>query len=88
MPRNMNNEDTRKVRLQLSQAKTSVTDLISLSKASWSAHQAEKIYNMSFNPKAAWESVKILTGGITSHRAKPTIMRMRLPTGKLATTDK
>ena len=43
---------------------------------------------MSFNPKAAWESVKILTGGTTSHHAKPTIMRMRLPTGKLATTDK
>ena len=43
---------------------------------------------MSFNPKAAWESVKILTGGTTSHHAKPTIMRMRLPTGKLDTTDK
>ena len=43
---------------------------------------------MSFNPKAAWESVKILTGGTTSHHAKPTIMRMRLTTGKLATTDK
>ena len=43
---------------------------------------------MSFNPKAAWESVKILTGGTTSHHEKPTITRMRLPTGKLATTDK
>ena len=43
---------------------------------------------MSFNPKAAWEIVKILTGGPTSHHAKPTIMRMCLPTGKLATTDK
>ena len=43
---------------------------------------------MSFKPKAAWESVKILTGGTTSHHAKPTTMRMRLPTGKLATTDK
>ena len=43
---------------------------------------------MSFNPKAAWESVKILTGGTTSYHAKPTIMRMRLPTGELATTDK
>ena len=43
---------------------------------------------MSFNPKAAWESVKILTRGTTSHHAKPTIMQMRLPTGKLATTDK
>ena len=51
--RNMNEEDTRKVRLQLRQSQTSVTDLISLAKSSWSAHQAEKIHNMSFNPKAA-----------------------------------
>ena len=43
---------------------------------------------MSFNPKAAWESVKILTGGTIGHHAKPTIMRMRLPKEKLATTDK
>ena len=43
---------------------------------------------MSFNPKAAWESVNILTIGTTIHHANPTIMRMRLPTGKLATTDK
>ena len=42
MLRNINEEDTRKVRLQLSQAQTSVTDLISLAKSSWSAHQAEK----------------------------------------------
>ena len=39
---NMNEEDTRNVRLQLRQAQTSVTDLISLAKASWSAYQAEK----------------------------------------------
>ena len=43
---------------------------------------------MSFKPKAVWESVKILTIDTTCHHAKPTIMHMRLPTGKLATTDK
>ena len=86
--RNMNEEDTRNVRLQLRQAHTCVTDLIALEKASWSAYQAKKNHNMSFNPKAAWESVKILTGGTTIHHANPTIMRMRLPTGKLPTTDK
>ena len=88
MLRDMNKENTRKVILQLRQAQTSVTDLIYLEKASWSAHQAEKNHNMSFNPKAAWESAKILTGGTTSHHAKPTIMQMRLPIEKLATTDK
>ena len=54
MLRNMNEEDTRKVRLQLRQAQTSVTNLISLAKASWSAQQAGKIHNMSFNLKAAY----------------------------------
>ena len=43
---------------------------------------------MSFNPKAAWEIVNILTRGTTGHHTKPNIMRMRLPTGKLATTNK
>ena len=43
---------------------------------------------MSFNPNAAWESANILTKGTTSPHENPTIMRMRLPTGKLATTDK
>ena len=84
----MNKEDTRNVRLQLRQAQTIVTNLIYLAKESWSAHQAEKIHNMSFNPKAAWENVKILNGCTTSHHAKPTIMRVRLPTGKIAKTDK
>ena len=84
----MNEEDTRNVRLHLQQEQTCVTDLIALAKASWSAHQAEVFHNMSFNPKAAWERVKILTGGTTSHHEKPTIMQMRMLTGKLATMDK
>ena len=50
--------------------------------------ESGKIHNMGFNPKAAWESVKILIGGTTSHHANSTIICMRLPTGKLATTDK
>ena len=40
--RKINKEDTRNVRLQPCRAQTSVTDLISLAKASWSAYQAEK----------------------------------------------
>ena len=40
--RKMNEEHTRNVRLQLRKSQTSVTDLISLAKASWSAYQAEK----------------------------------------------
>ena len=43
---------------------------------------------MSFNPKSAWKSVRILTRGTMIHNSKRIIMRMRLPTGKIATPDK
>ena len=42
---------------------------------------------MRFNPKKAWESVKVLAGGMTSHQKTPTVMRIMLPTGSLASTD-
>ena len=42
---------------------------------------------MHFTPKTAWESVKVLAGGKTSHHKAPTVMRLKLPSGKLATTD-
>ena len=42
---------------------------------------------MRFNPKKAWESVKVLAGGMTSHQKAPTVMRVMLPTGTLASTD-
>ena len=41
---------------------------------------------MRFNPKEAWESVCVLSGGDTRYHASPTIMRMRLPNGELETT--
>ena len=40
--RNINEEDIRNVILQLRQAQTYVTNLISLAKASWSAYEAER----------------------------------------------
>ena len=42
---------------------------------------------MRFNPNQAWESVKVLAGGKSSHHKAPTVMRLTLPSGKLATTD-
>ena len=42
---------------------------------------------MCLNPKEAWGSVRVLSGGDTSHHALPTVMRMRLSNGELATTD-
>ena len=62
-------------------------DTIAIAKAAWSAHQAEKIHSMRFNPKEEWESIRVLSGGGTSHHALPTFIRMQLPDGELATTD-
>ena len=42
---------------------------------------------MRFNTKEAWKSVKIISGGETSHHENPTITRMRLPDGNTAKTD-
>ena len=42
---------------------------------------------MRFTPKEAWASVKILAGGMTSHHEKPTVMRLRLTNGELATNN-
>lgn len=71
----------------LTAAQPVVTDNISLAKAAWSAFQANKIHNMRFTPKTALESVKVLAGGLTSHHKAPTVMRLKLPCGKLASTD-
>ena len=75
------------LKAHLDTAQNEVTDNISLAKAAWSSLQAEQIHTMRFNPKTAWESVKVLAGGMTSHHKAPTVMRLMLPTGTLASTD-
>ena len=42
---------------------------------------------MQHTPKTAWESVKVLAGGMSSHHKAPTVMRFKLPNGNLAATD-
>ena len=75
------------LKAHLDTAQNEVTDNISLANAAWSVLQAEQIHTMRFNPKTAWESVKVLAGGMTSHHKEPTVMRLMLPTGTLASTD-
>ena len=72
----------------LKQAQQKVHDAVALAKAKWSTVQAEKIHNMNRNPKDAWQAIKVIKAGLTGHHVHPTIMRMKMPTGKLATTDK
>ena len=42
---------------------------------------------MWFEPKEAWQSDRVLSGGNTSRNDSPTIMQMLLPNSKLAKTD-
>ena len=75
------------MKAHLDTAQNEVTDNISLTKAAWSALQAEQIHTMRFNPKTVWESVKVLAGGMTSHQKTPTAMRLMRPTGLLESID-
>ena len=75
------------LKAHLDTAQNEVTDNISLAKSAWSALQAEQIHTMRFNPKTAWEIVKVLAGGITRHHKAPTVMRLMLPTRTLSSTD-
>ena len=42
---------------------------------------------MPFNPKKAWENIKRLSGGEMSHHSAPTLIQMRLPSGRMAEND-
>ena len=80
-------ENTTVIKEGLKAAQNVVNEQVSLAKASWSAHQAKIIHSMLFTPREAWTSVKILAGVTMSHHEKPTVMRLRLTNGELATND-
>ena len=42
---------------------------------------------MPFNPKEAWVSIRILTGGESIHHTSPKVIHMRIPSGNLAEND-
>ena len=65
-----------------------VDESVDILKTRWSCHLAEEIHNMPFNPKGAWENIKPLMGGETSHHTAPKLIHMRLPSGSLAENDK
>ena len=51
-----------RIKTALTTAQEIVTDTISLEKATWSAHLAQKVHDMKFTPKQAWKSVQVLVG--------------------------
>ena len=64
-----------------------VDKAVSIAKTRWYCHLAEEIHNMAFNPKAAWASIRRLTGGELNHHTTPKLIQMRLPSGSLTDND-
>ena len=80
-------EDTTTIKVELRAPQNVFCDHFFLSKAACSTHQTTIIHNISFTPKDAWASVEKLSGEMTSHHEKPTVMRLKITNGELATTD-
>ena len=53
--------------LNLKTLQQEMDEIIEIAKARWSRHLAENIHNMSFNPKGAWENIRILSKGEKAH---------------------
>ena len=64
-----------------------VNEAVSVAKTRQSCHLVEEIHNIPFNPKAAWESIRRLTGGESSHHTSPQIIQIRIHSGNLAEND-
>ena len=74
--------------LNLKTLQQEVDEIIEIAKARWSRHLAETIHNMSFNPKGAWENIRILCKGEKDYHISPKLIQMGIPSGDLAKTDK
>ena len=69
-------------------ASTRVKDLVTTARANWARKQAEKISNLNLFPGEAWRAAKEVMAGDRCHHKSPTVMKMKLPNGNLATNDK
>jgi hypothetical protein len=58
-----------------------ISHAVSHAKATWYADICQKIHDMWFDPRLAWEHIRLLTKGKTAHHNKLTNMAMRLPNG-------
>ena len=64
-----------------------VDKAIDLEEKRWSFHLAEEIHNISFNPKGAWENIKLLMGFGTLYHTDLRLIQMRLLSGRLAENE-
>ena len=82
-----NNTPSPRTLLHLKTLQHKVDEAVSVAKTRWSCHLSEEIHNIPFNPKAAWASIRQITGGKSIHHTSPKVIQMRLPSGNLAEND-
>jgi hypothetical protein len=76
------------IQLKLKHVNKRNRDLVDLAKARWYSGICSNIHNMRFNPRLAWENIRLLTGGETAHHKNNINMAMKLDTGDLASNAK
>jgi hypothetical protein len=62
-----------------------ISHAVSHAKATWYVDIFQKIHDMKFNPRLAWEHICLLTKGKSAHQNKVTNMAMQLPDGTKVT---
>ena len=76
------------IQLKLKHINKRNRDLVDLAKARWYSGICTNIHNMRFNPRLAWENIRLLTGGETTHHKTNINMAMKLESGDLASNAK
>ena len=85
--RSENNTPSPRTLCHLKTLQHKVDEAASVAKTRWSCNLVEEIHNMPFNPKAAWLSIRRLTGGESSHHFATKLIQMRLPSVILTEND-
>ena len=72
---------------ELQEKQKVINDAVVIAKSKWYDGLADKIHDMNINPKLAWESIRIITGGKTTHHKKENVMSMKMVNGEYTGTD-
>ena len=67
--------------------KRNLQEACSLAQTQWSKCLTQQVEKMPHSPYMAWENIQTLKYGLTGHHQMFNPMRMRLPSGSLATND-
>ena len=78
---------TTQAKIMCKDSKKDLKDVISLAKANWTSHLAERIHEMARNPKDSWKAINTLKEWIQGHHKTPDIMRFAKEDSSFTGTD-